>query len=190
MKDIFFAICTVSFVPSVLFSVYMMLVPATEKFTNAKWQFSTLKYIMVLFMIPVYSIVNRLASCLGDYFTIQLPNIFIELTSANGLQAVVPSDFNAIGVAEKASSIQSDFFGVVSILWIVGIVSIFVYQVYSYRELFKKIKAITPATDIQSIVSGQKEKLGITDNVTVFYDKYTDTPMLSVFPNLKYCYLV
>lgn len=183
MKEVFFTICMVSFVPSVLFSIYMMLVPITEKYTNAKWQFSILKSIMILFVVPVYYIVSRLASGLGDSFNISLPNIFIKASNANGAQTVAQvvgkSDLQGLEeAAEKACTLQIDFFSMVGIFWVVGMVAIFAFQVYSYRKLLKRTKAIIPAVDMEYILSEQTQKLGITGSVSVFYDNYIDTPML------------
>lgn len=174
MKDVFFFICLVSLVPSVLFGIYLLLMPITEKYCNAKWQFSMLKSMIIMFMIPVYSIVSKLSSSIVKQFNITVPDIFVAKPNVN--YPIINTDFSAIDIVEKASNI--DFFSLVAILWIVGIIVISIYQIYSYRELVKKTKSLTPATDVQNIIAELKEKLGIKQNVSAFYDNYIDTPML------------
>ena len=178
MDNVCWAICGVSFVPSVLFLVYALFLPITKRYTNAKWQFATLKAMMVLFIIPVYSLVNKLANDLGAYFNIPLPHRFFTPTYATGFQTGVYSDFSASGIVEKASRIQIDVWAFLASLWVLGIVVIVVYQVHAYRRFLKRTKTIIPAKDLQKAVEEQKGALGMVDDVLVFYDVYTDTPML------------
>ena len=175
MKDIFFAICVVSFVPSILFLIYAILTPLSQKYTDAKWQFFTLKGIMLLFIIPVYGLIHELACYMGDFFHIPLLSVFSRPTSLSGIASVVPSDFTTM---QQAKGTHLDLWTMISILWVIGIVVISIYQVYAYRQFIKKLKSMTPATDIEHTILEQKHKLGVTENVGVFYNLHTVTPML------------
>ena len=178
MKDLFSSICLVSLVPSIVFAIYLVCMPMIKNHTSATWKLSILKSILILFILPVYAMITSLSSSLGTYFHVVSPEAYTEMTSTIGVQRVTQWSTEANAIAEKANTATLDLLGIVATVWMVGIAVIVLSQVVCYLGFIKKAKLGIPAYEIESMLSEEKEKLAITQDLPIFYDKFAATPML------------
>lgn len=186
MINLMYDVMVVCITASCFFLLITIIKPITQKYFSATWHYNVLKLNILLFIVPVYSIIKKIVKVFS------LPTFIhsysMEFFANEFRHEVVTSDFQNNQLTSMVTSNSKYVVGnIVMVIWILGIVASIIWHFYCGLRLKNEITQTYKITDnnICRIFDDCKKKLEVKRNMELEASEQVYSPMLVDLINPK-----
>lgn len=170
---------------SYLFTILSVIKPLTQKWITSSWHYNILRVNILLFFIPIHSIVLKIIILLGlpeiklfrhvELFT---KTVVIELIkNENTILSATSNQQNTHPISQESSF---ELRQILFIIWIFGMFVSIIWQLYCRFCLKKELQYARKVTDsnVTQMLEKCKIKVGIKHNIAIMQSEHVYSPML------------
>lgn len=178
MAEIFFMLIRLNLTGTTLFIALCVLSIIVRKYLTITWQY-ILRFVIFIFFIIPFSLVNTLIISIKHIFSLlSKSEENITYTTDMIISSIDKNDYESI---KKISLIILDCIEYLSIIWFIGMIIYFIWQLICIFILKKIIKngSYIVSGELKDLVNTCKEKMKIKREVLIIQSEYFKTPMIT-----------